>query len=121
MVSEFIITTPTQLKTLLEEAVSSGLANYQALAIQQQEPDRWFTIEELSNYLPGKPAVSTLYSKVQQRELPHKKIGKRLVFLKSEIDEYLKSQRRTTTQEINSDAIRFPSNPKKRRASWKTR
>lgn len=62
-------------------------------------PDRWFTIEELSGYLPGKPAIATLYGKVQRREIPFHRRGKRLTFLQVEIDEWLKSNRTATIQE----------------------
>ncbi|GAB3909120.1 hypothetical protein GCM10028803_46150 [Larkinella knui] len=52
-------------------------------------PERFFTIEELSNYLPGKPAVTTLYGKVQRRQIPFSRKGKRLVFRQADIDQWL--------------------------------
>ncbi|GAB4047892.1 helix-turn-helix transcriptional regulator [Spirosoma litoris] len=121
MDSQFILTTPSQLKALLEEAVRSGLANYQSSIVQQQTEDRWLTIEELSSYLPGKPAVTTLYSKVQHREIPHKRMGKRLVFLKSEVDDYLKNQRCKTRMEINTEADEYLAKNRKGRATWSKR
>src|SRR5688572_10897820 len=62
--------------------------------------DRWFSLDELCAYLPGKPAKATIYGKVHSREIPHKKVGKRLAFLKSEIDNWLKGQGRKTSSEI---------------------
>ena len=62
-------------------------------------PDRWFTIEELRSYLPGKPAITTLYGKVQRREIPFHRTGKRVTFLQSEIDQWLKGARKATVQE----------------------
>ena len=72
-------------------------------------PDRWLSIVELSEFLPGRPAVSTLYGKVQRREIPFKRMGKRLVFLQSEIDQWLKSQHRRTQAETIKAAEQYVS------------
>lgn len=71
--------------------------------------DRWFSIEELSEYLPGKPAVTTLYGKVQRREIPFSRNGKRLVFLQSDIDSWLQSGRVKTAAELTTVAEQYPS------------
>lgn len=47
----------------------------------------WLSIEDLCEYLPGKPKKKTIYAKID--EIPHSKNGKRLVFKKSQIDEWL--------------------------------
>ncbi len=70
----------------------------------QSASDRWFSIEELSEYLPGHPAVTTLYGKVQRREIPFSRKGKRLAFRQSEIDVWLQSGRVKTTAELNTVA-----------------
>ena len=51
--------------------------------------DRWFDINELCAYLPDKPAKATVYGRVSRNELPYRKGGKHLRFLKSEIDAHL--------------------------------
>lgn len=73
----------------------------------EQPTDRWFSIDELCEYLPGKPAKATIYGKVHLREIPHKKFGKRLAFLKSEIDQYLNSKGRKTVSEIEAEATKY--------------
>ncbi|QDK81562.1 helix-turn-helix domain-containing protein [Spirosoma sp. KCTC 42546] len=74
-----------------------------AMTSQQiPSPDRWFAIEELSEYLPGRPAVTTLYGKVQRREIPFSRNGKRLVFRQSEIDAWLQKDRVKTATELDS-------------------
>ncbi|CAN5197607.1 hypothetical protein BH09BAC4_BH09BAC4_20710 [soil metagenome] len=74
----------------------------QAMAGQKAlKPDRWFSIEELSDYLPGHPAVTTLYGKVQRREIPFSRNGKRLVFRQSDIDIWLQSGRVKTAAELD--------------------
>jgi len=79
----------------------------------QSETDRWFSIDDLCKYLPGAPAKSTIYAKVHNRIIPHKKFGKRLAFLKSEIDEWLKAQGRKTIPEIEQEANQYLSEVKK--------
>lgn len=60
------------------------------------EPDRWFNIDQLCQYVPDKPANQTVYGWVARHEVPYHKKGKKLQFLKSEIDEWLKSDKRKT-------------------------
>lgn len=72
-----------------------------------QSQIHWLTIDELCDYLPGKPAKATIYAKVHRREIPHQKQGKRLSFLKNEIDTWLKSQSRPLTQDENLDGTDY--------------
>lgn len=68
------------------------------------DTDRWMTIKELVDYLPGKPAIQTIYHKVAEREIPHVKEMGKLMFRKSEIDEWLKNKKRKTVAEVYADA-----------------
>jgi hypothetical protein len=67
------------------------------------ESDQWFSLIDLREYLPGRPAKATIYAWVHNRTIPHKKFGKRLAFLKSEIDVWLKGQGRKTILEIEAE------------------
>lgn len=110
MDNQIIVITPSQLTTLVMEAVTQALQkHHQSLAETQSDPDRWMTVEELSDYLPGKPAKTTLYEKARRRELPSKRMGKRLVFLKSEIDQFLQGKHLKTYSEIVTLAERYLS------------
>ena len=73
----------------------------------QSIPDRWFCVEELSEYLPDHPAVTTIYGKVQRHEIPFSRKGKRLVFRQSEIDKWLQSGRVKTSAEIDAQAKQY--------------
>ena len=55
----------------------------------QYQTEQYFTLEELCLYLPQKPAKATVYAKVHSKTIPYKKRGKKLYFLKSEIDAWL--------------------------------
>lgn len=54
------------------------------------EEDRWLSVQDVSDYLPEHPAVQTLYTWTSAKRIPYHKDGKRLRFLKSEIDTWLK-------------------------------
>lgn len=66
--------------------------------------DQWMTIDDLTMYLPDKPSTQTVYSWVGQKLIPYNKVGKRLYFLKSDIDLWLKNGRRKTAAEIAVEA-----------------
>jgi excisionase family DNA binding protein len=89
---------------LLLEKVSSFELQLKNFVGHQADPDTWFNIEQLCQYHPDKPAKPTVYAYVQNRTIPFHKKGKKLFFLKSEIDAWLKTGRRTTTTEISSVA-----------------
>jgi len=71
---------------------------------QPTETDRWFDLNELCNYLPDKPAKATAYGWVHTGLIPYHKGQKKLRFLKSEIDNWLKTGKRKTFAETASEA-----------------
>jgi len=74
---------------------------------ERPESDRWFNLQELCEYLPDRPARQTVYSWVGQRLIPYHKKGKKLQFLKSEVDNWLKSDKRKSLAEIQAEAEQF--------------
>ena len=48
-------------------------------------PDQEMTVEELSDFLPEKPAVQTIYGWVSEERIPYIKRGKRLFFVRRAI------------------------------------
>jgi excisionase family DNA binding protein len=69
--------------------------------------DRWFNLQELCDYLPDRPARQTVYGWTAQRLIPFHKKGKKLQFLKSEVDAWLKADKRKTATELQAEAIQF--------------
>ncbi len=53
------------------------------------DKDSWLNLTEFCNYHPGKPAKSTVYQWISKGLVPVNKRGKRLYFLKSQVDEWL--------------------------------
>ncbi len=71
---------------------------------QPTETDRWFDLNELCQYHPDKPSKPTVYGWVNAGIIPVHKGGKKLRFLKSEIDNWLKQGKKKTLAEIASEA-----------------
>ena len=71
------------------------------------ETDRWFNLNELCNYHPDKPSKPTVYGWVNTGNVPVHKGGKKLRFLKSEIDTWLRQGKKKTFAETASEADNY--------------
>jgi excisionase family DNA binding protein len=78
--------------------------------LQFLENDHWFDLTELCNYHPDKPKPATVYGWVFAGTIPVHKGGKKLRFLKSEIDEWLKTGRKATVEETALRAEQYFKN-----------
>jgi hypothetical protein len=74
---------------------------------QPTETDRWFDLNELCNYHPDKPSKPTCLRLGNAGIIPVHKGGKKLRFLKSEIDNFLKQGRKKTLTETASEAEQY--------------
>ena len=77
------------------------------------EGDHWFDLSALCEYIPDKPAKATAYGWVHHSLIPFHKKSKKLFFLKSEIDLWLKAGRRKTVSEITIETENELANRKK--------
>jgi excisionase family DNA binding protein len=71
---------------------------------QPTDSDHWFDLNELCIYHPDKPSKPTVYGWVNSGTIPVHKGGKKLRFLKSEIDAWLRQGRKKTFAETSSEA-----------------
>ena len=74
---------------------------------QPTEADRWFDLNELCIYHPDKPSKPTVYGWVNIGAIPVHKGGKKVRFLKSESDNWLKQGRKKTLAETASEAEQY--------------
>jgi predicted DNA-binding transcriptional regulator AlpA len=74
---------------------------------QQPETDHWLNLNDLCAYLPDRPTKPTVYGWVHGRAIPCHKRGKKLYFLKSEIDTWLKAGRKKTYAETAIEAEQY--------------
>jgi excisionase family DNA binding protein len=103
METVFLSLSKNDFQDLLAETVNSCL-KYNSKPNTPTEPaDRWFNVDELINYLPDRPTRQNIYRKVSNNEIPHYKDAKKLRFLKSEIDQWLKQGRKKTSVELQAD------------------
>ncbi len=61
--------------------------------------DNWMSIDDLCEYIPSHPAKQTVYGWLNQHDIPAYRIpgmSKNLMFLQSDIDEWLLKNRVTT-------------------------
>ena len=70
----------------------------------EDNTDQWMNIDQLRAYHSDRPARSTIYDWVCQNRIPVPKDGKKLRFLKSEIDQWLGLGRQKTQEEIKQEA-----------------
>lgn len=54
--------------------------------------NEYLSVYQLSHYIPSHPMASTIRTWCCQDKIPHHKMNGKLVFLKNEIDEWLKSK-----------------------------
>jgi excisionase family DNA binding protein len=73
----------------------------------QLDPEKWFNLQEVCDYLPDRPAKATVYGWVHSGLIPNHKSGKKLRFLKSDIDSWMRSGRRKTNLEMAADASQY--------------
>lgn len=89
------------------EAVADAMA--QNAATPQDPPekdeDRFFTVEELHDYLPGNPPIATIYAWSSKGLIPKTSLGRRVVFSKKRIDAWIAAKACPTNDEIGSIPI----------------
>lgn len=70
---------------------------------QTTQSEEHFDLESLCQYLPDRPKIETAREWARLGIIPAHKQGKKWYFLKSEIDEYLKTGRKKTKAEKLDD------------------
>jgi excisionase family DNA binding protein len=74
--------------------------------------EKTMDIIELANYI--KVAKTSIYGLTNQKKIPYYKLGKKLHFKKSEIDEWIFSKRIKTRDDIEKEAMEYISkNPRR--------
>lgn len=101
-------------QTVIIDCVNSCLKNIPPPTEKAAAQDCWFDLNELCQYHPDKPSKPTVYGWVNAGAIPVHKGGKKLRFLKSEIDAWLRQGRKKTISELNTEADTFLLNHKKR-------
>jgi excisionase family DNA binding protein len=98
---------PKAMALLTEEVSEIKSLLLKQACIKPLESDRWFDLSELCEYHPDKPSKPTVYGWVNMCTIPVHKSGKKLRFLKSEIDAWLLKGRKKTLAELQEESVHF--------------
>lgn len=79
---------------------------------QLSESPRWMNVDELCAYHPSHPKKQTVYEWVSKKTIPFHKMTKGLMFLQSEIDEWLKGGYQKTEDDLMREAQAFINSKK---------
>ena len=97
---------PNAVSKLMKE-VSEMKSMLQTIAERVGRPQKqWMSVQDLIEYLPGKPARQTIYSWIWKKTIPYHKAGAKLQFLKSEIDAWILGK--DNSDDDDEDVIRVP-------------
>ena len=92
-----------EVRNMLREEVKNAL-NELPQVMGNQMPE-YLTIQELSELL--NLAVPSIYGLVHRKQIPYIKRGKKLIFEKSQVEEWLKSGRQRTIYDTDKQADEY--------------
>lgn len=64
-------------------------------------------VTEAQKYIPSHPAVQTIYGWTSNGQIPYHKIGKRIYFVKSELDEWLSHGQHKSDDDLRKEAEEY--------------
>lgn len=71
-------------------------------------------VNEAQQYIPGHPAIQTIYGWTSSGQIPYHKIGKRIYFVKSELDEWLSHDFHKSGDNLQKEAEEYIARHSKR-------
>lgn len=77
--------------------------------------EHWMNLKELCAYLPSHPAEQTVYGWTSCHLIPYHKKGKRIMFLKSEIDDWLHEGKMKSQKELEKEADEYIKSKRNKR------
>jgi excisionase family DNA binding protein len=93
-----IVTTPDDLRDLINKSVQSALKNAKLLSVDTGKP---LTLEQAADFL-GIPKA-TLYQFTSKRLIPFRKLGRRIVFSKADLMTFLDSKKKMSVAQIEGE------------------
>ena len=106
---------PGALSYLIEKV--EGLEKTAQSLLNRQEEccsPHWMDVDELCDYIPSHPVKQTVYGWVSDKQIPHHKINKALVFLQSEIDDWMKHCGNKSIEKQIQNITKITNNMKKK-------
>ena len=97
--NNIILTTPSELERIIAQAIEKALQFMKPT--EQDNSNLYIGIEEASTLVSL--SINTVYGKVSRREIPHYKRGKKLYFLKDELQKWIGSEKVLSVEEVMTD------------------
>lgn len=72
-----------------------------------RDEDERMDVTEAQKYIPGHPAVQTIYGWTSNNLIPFHKVGKRIYFLKSELDAWLSKEQHKSKDDLREEAEEY--------------
>ena len=90
-------------------AIFAKICEYEArmAAPAIEKTSDWLDLDALIEYLPSHPAKQTIYGLVNRKAIPCSRINGKLIFVRTEIDEWMRSKKKQTLSDIDSSANEF--------------
>ena len=78
-----------------------------------KDDDQRMDVTEAQKYIPGHPAVQTIYGWTSNNMIPYHKVGKRIYFVKSELDAWLSKEQHKSQEDLRKEAEEYVNNRRK--------
>ena len=99
---------PKALSWVIDKLIQLDLKIDNLASTSQLPPaEQWMNLKELCEYLPSHPAEQTVYGWTSCHLIPFHKKGKRIMFLKSFINLWLRESKMKSSYELERDAKQF--------------
>lgn len=82
-------------------------------SVGNKDDDQRMDVTEAQKYIPGHPAVQTIYGWTSNNMIPYHKVGKRIYFVKSELDAWLSKEQHKSQEDLQKEAEEYVNNRKK--------
>ena len=84
----------------LNRKISASVGN-------NKDDDQRMDVSEAQKYIPGHPAVQTIYGWTSNNMIPYHKVGKRIYFVKSELDAWLSKEQHKSQDDLQLEAENY--------------
>ena len=78
-----------------------------SMTTKKDDDNERMDVTEAQKYIPGHPAVQTIYGWTSNGQIPYHKIGKRIYFIKSELDEWPSHGQHKSTSDLQKEAEEY--------------
>lgn len=75
-----------------------------------KDDDQRMDVTEAQKYIPGHPDVQTIYGWTSNNMIPYHKVGKRIYFVKSELDAWLSKEQHKSQEDLRKEAEEYVNN-----------